>query len=173
VLSLLPGIADHLFGTLNVEAVTEELKASRNGKRSGAQSDEEQRAQKYEQWEKVKILSASFVYSSGMSAYQSNLHSTPSGFTRTFACIYALVLLIALTRIQINILGRRAYLETLASQQQQRRPKSRKETDEQFETERAFLSASWWFLNRGIRPLTDRIHAKVKDRLGRFELMFW
>ena len=82
--------------------------------------------------------------------------------TRTFTMIYTLALLTLLTRIQLNLLGRRSYLSSvvsMASPPPQESTISLENHDDDraensygsdFETNRRFLTFSWWILNRGL-----------------------
>lgn len=96
---------------------------------------------------------------------------------RAFAMIYTLGLLTLLTRIQLNLLGRRNYLASvvsLASPKQDEKIKLENRDDDNFEnaygndfvTNRKFLSLSWWLLHKGCRNIVDAVVAAVEEVFG-------
>jgi hypothetical protein len=109
--------------------------------------------------------------------------------TRTFTLIYTLALLTMLTRIQLNLLGRRSYVASvlaLASYSQEQQSSSPptpslislEDCDDagdfspdtayggDFEVNRRYLTFSWWLLHRGWRLLMQRVEAAVRDVFG-------
>ena len=97
-----------------------------------------------------------------------------SAVTRSFLLIYTLSLLTLLTRIQLNLLGRRNYLASvmsLASPPPDAATIKLEDHDDDigpafgndFETNRRYLTFSWWLLHRGWRDLMDRVQEAVKD----------
>lgn len=97
---------------------------------------------------------------------------------RAFTLIYSLTLLTLLTRIQLNLLGRRNYLASvlsLASQSPNEPIIHLEDHDEDnveraygndFETNRKYLTFSWWLLHRGWRDIMKKVDAAVKDVFG-------
>ena len=110
--------------------------------------------------------------------------------TRCFTLIYTLALLAMLTRIQLNLLGRRSYLSSVVSLATGS-PQSTinlenhddggndygndadKADDEaasyygsDFETNRKYLTFSWWLLNRGWTDVMERVERAVRDVFG-------
>lgn len=100
--------------------------------------------------------------------------------TRAFTLLYTLSLLTLLTRIQLNLLGRRNYLAsvvTLASpppaNQESRISLENNDDDNfeqaygnDFETNRRYLSLSWWLLHKGCLNLMEKVRAAVKEVFG-------
>lgn len=92
--------------------------------------------------------------------------------------IYTLSLLTLLTRIQLNLLGRRNYLSSvvsLASHPPNDSTISLENHDDDraeqtygndFETNRKFLTFSWWLLHRGWRDVMEKVDAAVKEVFG-------
>ena len=92
--------------------------------------------------------------------------------------IYTLSLLTLLTRIQLNLLGRRNYLSSvisLASHTQNESAISLENNDDDraenslgndFETNRKFLTYSWWLLHKGWRNIMEKVEAAVKEVFG-------
>lgn len=95
--------------------------------------------------------------------------------TRSFTLIYTLALLTLLTRIQLNLLGRRSYLSSvvsLATGGVEQSTISLENHDDDnpdqaygndFETNRRYLTFSWWLLHRGWRDVMLKVEAAVKD----------
>ena len=98
--------------------------------------------------------------------------------TRSFILLYTLSLLTLLTRIQLNLLGRRNYLSSvvsLTSHPSQDPTISLENRDDDnvdqaygndFETNRKFLTFSWWLLHRGWRDLKSKIEGAVQEVFG-------
>ena len=96
-----------------------------------------------------------------------------AAMTRAFTLIYTLSLLTLLTRIQLNLLGRRNYLSSvisLASPPQEGSQISMENRDDDnleqdygndFETNRKYLTFSWWLLHRGWEQIREKVEAAV------------
>ena len=83
--------------------------------------------------------------------------------TRTITAIYAVSLLTILTSIQLNLIGRYTYLDSLSklnSNTSSSQP-SKEEKLISFETERQYLSFSWFLLHDGL----DMLLKTVKDAI--------
>ena len=103
---------------------------------------------------------------------------TFSAIARAFTLIYSLALLTLLTRIQLNLLGRRNYLASVVSlaNQSPNEPTIHLENRDDdnaeraygndFETNRQYLTFSWWLLHRGWRDIMTKVEAAVKDAFG-------
>ncbi|KAF1833233.1 Peroxin-3 [Decorospora gaudefroyi] len=103
-----------------------------------------------------------------------------SSITRAFTLIYTLCLLTLLTRIQLNLLGRRNYLASVVSlaapQPTSEGSRINLENNDDdnceqaygndFETNRRYLSLSWWLLHKGCIDLIEKVRAAVKDVFG-------
>ncbi|KAH7359703.1 Peroxin-3 [Pyrenochaeta sp. MPI-SDFR-AT-0127] len=103
-----------------------------------------------------------------------------SSITRAFTLIYTLSLLTLLTRIQLNLLGRRNYLASVVSlaapQPASEGSRINLENNDDdnfeqsygndFETNRRYLSLSWWLLHRGCIDLIGKVRVAVKDVFG-------
>ncbi|KAB5570586.1 Peroxin-3 family protein [Coniochaeta sp. 2T2.1] len=104
---------------------------------------------------------------------------TISSITRAYTLIYTLALLTMLTRIQLNLLGRRAYLSSVVSLATgSANPSITLENNDDdappqpyvgsadFETNRRYLTFSWWLLNRGWVAVMQRVEAAVRQTFG-------
>ncbi|KAH6897009.1 Peroxin-3 [Thelonectria olida] len=102
---------------------------------------------------------------------------TISALTRAFSLIYTLALLTMLTRVQLNLLGRRSYLSSvvaLATGSQQATISLENNDDDNadeaygndFDMNRKYLTFSWWLLNRGWADLSRRVESAVRTVFG-------
>jgi len=103
-------------------------------------------------------------------------HST--AIARAFTLIYTTSLLTLLTRIQLNLLGRRSYLSSVvlqAAHNPQEHTISLENRDDDnidrsygsdFETNRRYLTFSWWLLHQGWRQIRTDVEGAVKDIFG-------
>ncbi|KAF3035950.1 peroxin [Didymella heteroderae] len=103
-----------------------------------------------------------------------------SSITRAFTLLYTISLLTLLTRIQLNLLGRRNYLASVVSlaspppADSSSRINLENNDDDNFEqaygndfeTNRRYLSLSWWLLHRGCIDLIEKVRVAVKDVFG-------
>ncbi|KAH6622058.1 Peroxin-3 [Boeremia exigua] len=101
-----------------------------------------------------------------------------SSITRAFTLLYTIALLTLLTRIQLNLLGRRNYLASVVSlaappaESSSRITLENNDDDNEdfdhaygndFETNRRYLSLSWWLLHRGCLELLETVRTAVTD----------
>lgn len=100
-----------------------------------------------------------------------------AAITRAYTLIYTLSLLTMLTRIQLNLLGRRSYLSSvvsLATGSAQATISLENNDDDNaeqaygsdFEVNRKYLTFSWWLLNRGWVDIMQRVEAAVREVFG-------
>ncbi|OAA43107.1 Peroxin-3 family protein [Metarhizium rileyi] len=98
---------------------------------------------------------------------------TISAITRAFTLVYTIALLTMLTRVQLNLLGRRSYLSSvviLATGSQQATISLENNDDDNpeqaygsdFDTNRKYLTFSWWLLNRGWVQVMNRVKSAVR-----------
>ncbi|KAI9254519.1 Peroxin-3 [Phascolomyces articulosus] len=100
-----------------------------------------------------------------------------SSFTRTYTSIYSVTLLTLLTHIQLNLLGRFTYVWSVSVLNRSEPTIRLQHADEEPEggfldpqTERMFLSASWWLLHRGWRKCAERVKEAVEEVVGDISL---
>ncbi|KAL9605781.1 MAG: hypothetical protein Q9179_001014 [Wetmoreana sp. 5 TL-2023] len=205
VLALLPTAAENILQALPVERITQDLqqkKAERLGRSTGtldggslnpssgpsSVADEDGRSL-------ASFQSEGYVHTSQITASGSS-NGIPgaqrptkskaqlwndlkiSSITRAFTLLYTLSLLTLLTRVQLNLLGRRNYLSSvvsMASHSPQDPTISLENLDDDlaeqtygndFETNRKFLTFSWWLLHRGWRDVTAKVETGVKAVFG-------
>lgn len=84
--------------------------------------------------------------------------------TRALTLIYSTSSLLLITRLQLNILARRSYLESaiiLAGGKV-----NDMETSQDYFVEQSYLSLSWWLLNKGWIRLSDIIESTVTEKFN-------
>lgn len=104
--------------------------------------------------------------------------------TRIFTLVYSAALLTFLTRLQLNILGRKNYVLSVVELADQRRNKSgsgimmvdmterdmaekkEQEDEEEARLNKMYLSVSWWFINKGWISLSQQINDAVERVFG-------
>ncbi|KAI9766828.1 MAG: peroxin [Geoglossum simile] len=101
-----------------------------------------------------------------------------SSITRAFTLLYTLSLLTLFTRIQLNLLGRRNYLSSvvsLASHPPNESTINLENHDDDnlehaygndFETNRRYLTFSWWLLHRGWKDIMAKVEVSVREVFG-------
>jgi dihydrofolate reductase len=109
-----------------------------------------------------------------------NADSIYAAITRALTLLYTLSLLTLLTRIQLNLLGRRTYLSSVVSLASPPTATdsshiSLENNDDDnydnvygndFETNRKYLTFSWWLLHKGSKEIVEKVTAAVKDVFG-------
>ncbi|KAL8953231.1 MAG: hypothetical protein Q9222_000884 [Ikaeria aurantiellina] len=205
VLALLPTATDNVLQALPVERITHDLqqkKAERLGKSgglldstsplpsSGPSSVADDDAGSLTSFQSEGYVHASQMAASKSAAGESELQKPAksraqlwnelkiTSITRAFTLLYTLSLLTLLTRIQLNLLGRRNYLASvvsMASHSPQDPTISLENLDDDnidqtygndFETNRKFLTFSWWLLHRGWRDMMEKVETAVKSTFG-------
>jgi peroxin-3 len=203
VLALLPTVRDEIVAALPVEQISEQLQQERQERlrrigASEAGSSEFPSAAPSTVGDDGKSLTDSFLHASQVAS--SNADITGAGaaaaaarpkrskaqlwqdmkinsIARALTLIYSLSLLTLLTRIQLNLLGRRTYLSSVValasppSPAQASRISLENHDDDNydnaygndFETNRKYLTFSWWLLHRGSRQIMARVIAAVKE----------
>jgi peroxin-3 len=93
-----------------------------------------------------------------------------TALARSFVLLYTLALLSLLTRVQLNLLGRKNYLSSVvALSERDNDPTIRLENHESdglgadMATNRQYLTFSWWLLHKGWRQLLVKIDEAVKQ----------
>jgi len=101
-----------------------------------------------------------------------------SSITRALTLVYTLALLTIFTRIQLNLLGRRNYLSSVISLAAIPVDSSRislenrdddnpdQDCGNDFETNRKYLTFSWWLLHRGWNDIMQKVEQATKEAFG-------
>lgn len=198
--ALLPTLRDEIVAALPVEQITEQLQQERQERlkklgASEAASSEYPSAPPSAYDDDSRSLAGSYVHASQIA--QSNPDagfqaSRPKrskaqlwqdmkiqSIARALTLIYTLCLLTLLTRVQLNLLGRRTYLSSVVASAsvpamtQSTISLENKDDDNydnvygnDFETNRKYFTFSWWLLHRGSKMVMDRVMVAVKDVFG-------
>jgi len=202
VLALLPTIREEIISALPVEDLTNELQRQRAEKLAKSAGPSEAASSEY-----PSAPASTIDDSASMSSFQtgSYIHASQMGdsqdarsllkkkskaqlwndmkissITRALTLLYTLSLLTLLTRIQLNLLGRRTYLSSVVSLASPPNPSqsthiSMENNDDDnydsvygndFETNRKYLTFSWWLLHKGSKEIVEKVSAAVKDVFG-------
>ncbi|PUU80535.1 Peroxin-3 [Tuber borchii] len=93
-----------------------------------------------------------------------------SSLSRSFTLLYTLTLLSLLTRVQLNLLGRKNYLSSVVTlSARDGEPTIRLEDHEtrgygtDMATNQQYLTFSWWLLNQGWRRLLQKVDQAVRE----------
>ena len=123
---------------------------------------------------------------------------TIAAFTRTLTVIYSITLLSLFTHIQLSILGRTKYIQSLIQQERDERMRDQLEYSTSVyslfwgdrsledidtdileesetvseETERKFLTLSWWILHVGWKDVGERVRRGVEEVFEGCVLLF-
>lgn len=199
VLALLPTIREEIIGALPVEQITEQLQQERQERlrklgQSDAGTSELPSAPGSVTEDTASLQSSSYVHASQMTSGSGDASSSRPkrskaqlwqemkihSVTRALTLIYTISLLTMLTRIQLNLLGRRTYLSSVVALASPPAPieestisLENKDDDNyenmygnDFDTNRKYLTFSWWLLHRGSKEIMERVMAIVKDVFG-------
>lgn len=198
VLALLPTIREEVIGALPVEQITEQLQQERQERlrRAGASeaaSSEFPSAPGSVTDDAASALGGSYLHASQVAGSESsgNARSKRSkaqlwqemkihSIARALTLLYTVAFLTLLTRIQLNLLGRRTYLSSVVSLATPQPPMessriSLENRDDDnydnfygndFDTNRKYLTFSWWLLHRGSKQIMDRVMGVVKEVFG-------
>ncbi|KAJ2835484.1 peroxin [Coemansia erecta] len=166
IMSLLPELSEQVLREVDVERLIAELRAinkpapveerderddsatesaeSVNG--TPLQLHEATKRTKVEIWEDIKLQS----------------------FARTLIAVYAESLLTMLVHIQLNMIGRSSYLDSVVGKytDDQVTLEGRYESRVAPADEQNFLMLSWWFLNRGWRQLMSQVRAATEQSIS-------
>ncbi|KAK4992032.1 peroxin [Elasticomyces elasticus] len=199
VLALLPTIRDEIIGALPVEQISNELQQQRADRLARSVGASDAASSDFPSAPpSVTDDGSSYVHASQMaeSGVGGDATAPPlrskksklqlwndmkiSSTTRAITLLYTLSLLTLLTRIQLNLLGRRTYLSSVVSLASPPPPASTsrialENNDDDnydnaygndFETNRKYLTFSWWLLHRGCKDILNKVTAAVKEALG-------
>ncbi|KAJ6787643.1 hypothetical protein PWT90_06629 [Aphanocladium album] len=207
VLALLPTAASNVLAEMNTEQITYEIQQAKTAKviksnPAGGSPTPPSIADTTltEDDSKSSIMSESGIHASQASlppltsvpedAAQDGTSAKPrrskrqlwddliiSSVTRSFTLIYTLALLTMLTRVQLNLLGRRSYLSSvvaLATGVQSATISLENNDDDNtdqaygtdFDTNRKYLTFSWWLLNKGWVDIMKTVDSAVRSVFG-------
>ncbi|KAF9408369.1 peroxin [Podila epigama] len=102
-------------------------------------------------------------------------------FTRTVTALYSLTFLTLLTQVQLNLLGRFTYVSSVVALSSTTDPAVRVESPTKgslsstngqldFQTEKKYLTFSYWLLHEGWRRWSEKVREVVEDIVGSISL---
>lgn len=179
-LSFLPVLVDPIFKELDVEEVTKELKLFRKNKsllvsdgKSELNSDDLSTRNDNKQTQDEEGNS---IFKPNKSKVELWQELKIKSLTRFLTLIYSESLLIILLHLQLNIISRKSYLKTalkLASQNQGIRLIDLEMENEMVDKdlpEQAFLSFTWWLLNKGWIKVKDIVNESAENIFNEINL---
>ncbi|KIW16884.1 hypothetical protein PV08_04074 [Exophiala spinifera] len=194
VLALLPTLTDNILKELPVEQLTYELQQKKAERLARASSEGKSEASSMHDGDTVSMSSfqtGSFIHASQIQGEGSTLLPRKTkaqlwnelkitSITRAFTLIYSLSLLVILTRIQLNLLGRLTYLSSVISLARPPPPGransiSLEDHDDggagagfgnDFQTNRRYLTFSWYLLHRGYAQIMTKVRTAVEEVFG-------
>lgn len=192
MLALLPTLTENIIDALPAEHLTQELqqkKAERLARIAEGGASEASSLRDGDTASLASFQTGSFMHTSQLdTGDQSRPRKTKAqlwndlkitSVTRAFTMIYSISLLMLLTRIQLNLLGRLNYLSSVVSLSQPPPPgransislENHEELDatsfgNDFETNRRFLTFSWYLLHRGYAQILARVRTAVEEVFG-------
>lgn len=202
VLALLPSIREEIIDALPVEQLTEQLQQERQerlrrlGASEAASTEYPSVPPSVADEDNKSLSSSSYVHASQMASSSVEGGAPPprskkskaqlwqemkvNSITRALTLMYTISMLALLTRIQLNLLGRRTYLSSVvalasppAAQQSSTISLENRDDDNydnvygnDFETNRKYLTFSWWLLHRGSKQIMERVRVAVREVFG-------
>ena len=193
MLALLPTLTENIVDALPAEQLTQELQQKKQerlqrsadgGAASEASSLRDGDTASLSSFQTGSFMHTSQLDQSGISRPRRSKAQLWNelkivSITRAFTMIYSMSLLILLTRIQLNLLGRLNYLSSVVSMAQPPPPEragsisleNHEDVDaanfgNDFETNRRFLTFSWYLLHRGYAQIMSKVRTAVEDVFG-------
>lgn len=164
VLALIPVLTLPIIDAFPVEEITRALRLKRRG---GAAPSEGAPLLTPDNLYRLEINEAAVDYASQSKAELWALLKQQT-ISRSLTLLYVIASLMLLTRIQLNVLARRANLLS-AMHHAGLRFGSEQFTATDAETSQQYLSLSWWLLNRGWAVMSSSIEASVARVFGVIE----
>lgn len=163
ILALLPVLAAPIIDSLPVELITQALRLKKNNSLQQATSGSNSELTA----DNLNLLDNNNNPELKLSIYMSksktelwNLLKIKT-ITRTLTLLYTVSGLFLITRLQLNILARRSYLESAIQMASVKSTNNDIDPHENYIIEQSYLSLSWWLLNKGWSNLSSIIEALV------------
>ncbi|KAK6867539.1 Peroxisomal biogenesis factor 3 [Candida tropicalis] len=168
ILALLPVLATPIIDALPVELITQALRLKKSGGYKSSTTNENNELTT----DNLNLLDNNNDPESKLSIYMNkskielwNLLKIKS-ITRILTLMYTMSGLLLITRLQLNILARRSYLESAIQMAGVKSINHEIDPHENYIIEQSYLSLSWWLLNKGWMNLNSIIEALV---IAKFE----
>lgn len=168
ILALLPVLATPIIDALPVELITQALRLKKSGGYKSSTTNENNELTT----DNLNLLDNNNDPELKLSIYMNkskielwNLLKIKS-ITRILTLMYTMSGLLLITRLQLNILARRSYLESAIQMAGVKSINHEIDPHENYIIEQSYLSLSWWLLNKGWMNLNSIIEALV---IAKFE----
>lgn len=168
ILALLPVLATPIIDALPVELITQSLRLKKSGGSKSSTTNENNELTT----DNLNLLDNNNDPELKLSIYMNkskielwNLLKIKS-ITRILTLMYTMSGLLLITRLQLNILARRSYLESAIQMAGVKSINHEIDPHENYIIEQSYLSLSWWLLNKGWMNLNSIIEALV---IAKFE----
>ncbi|QBM86894.1 peroxin-3 [Metschnikowia aff. pulcherrima] len=162
VLALLPVLTRPIMAHLPTESLTAALKRKKNVNRALSESLTTENLLVHSE-EGSSGLDSEMLLLLAKSKLQLWDDLKVKSISRVLALIYSSSGLLLLTRLQLNILARKSYLE-LAIVMAGGSPQAGTQNSYEYFIEQSYLSLSWWLLNHGWLQISDRIESLVESK---------
>lgn len=187
-LSFLPVLIDPIFKELDVEDVTKQLRLIRKSRTATGEGKSELNSEDLVSSTKTETLASSggagdeklsATREPGKSKADLWQELKTKSIVRFLTLVYSETLLIILLHLQLNIISRKSYLKTALKLAALNQPiqltdlESEEGSDEEADRdlpEQAFLSFTWWLLNRGSMELKDIVAESVESVFNEINL---
>ncbi|CCH44061.1 Peroxisomal biogenesis factor 3 [Wickerhamomyces ciferrii] len=175
IYALVPVLASPIFDSLPVEEITKALQARRLDKKGlggsgiGASTIGDDNSSTTTEQQQHQVVDGETSEKKTKNELWSDLKS--QSLTRFLTLLYSNALLILFTRLQLNILARREYLEDALKVAATKHGFNERidlvdNTNNEslfYVNEQAYLSFSWWLLNRGWIQIRERVKSAVDE----------
>ncbi|KAG7195329.1 peroxin [Scheffersomyces spartinae] len=171
ILALLPVLTDPVIEYLPVELIAQALKVKKNNNNNSQQ----------------QLSSSNELTDSMLTTDNLNIHENTENqqlqqymghlktqlwnllkiktLTRSLSLLYSISGLLLITRLQLNILARRSYLELAIVMAGGKLP-ANENNQANYQIEQSYLSLSWWLLNNGWLAITKMIEDLVIEKFS-------
>lgn len=164
ILALLPVLTLPVVAYLPTEAITLTLKKKKNAKKELGDSLTTENLMAYSE-DRLGASGPDMLALLSKSKLELWQTLKIKSITRILTLIYAASSLLLLTRLQLNILARKSYLELAIVIAGGTVPATSNDSFNYF-IEQSYLSLSWWLLNNGWREITDVLEKLVTSKFA-------
>ncbi|KAI5958070.1 PEX3 [Candida theae] len=168
ILALLPVLAQPIVDSLPVDLITQALRLKKGQQNQPQQVTSGSNSELTT--DNLNLLDNNNNPQSQLSVYMNkskaelwNLLKIKT-ITRTLTLMYSISGLLLISRLQMNILARRSYLESAIVMAGVKNPNNDIDPHENYIIEQSYLSLSWWLLNKGWANLSVLIESLVVDK---------
>lgn len=162
ILALLPVLTHPIMSYLPTESITSALKRKKNANREMSESLTTENLLAHSE-ENPSLESSQMQQLLSKSKLELWDDLKVKSISRILALIYSSSGLLLLTRLQLNILARKSYLE-LAIAMAGGSSQNETQTSYDYFIEQSYLALSWWLLNHGWLEIANRLERSVEHK---------